>query len=135
MSIREQIKNDILARSELAGKCIEKIKNTQEITEKEVVSCVHEYVCLKFFLSLDETAGLSLNEMAIMSIDRAYEIGLPVAKESERATTCGMAGSAPMKIALLLNAIRKDLDLQVDPHTLGLVKDTAELGKLIYDNL
>ena len=135
MSIREQIKKDILARSNLAGGCIDRIKNTQEITEAEVVSLVHEYVCLKFFLTIEETAGMSLNEMAMLSIDRAYEMNLPVAKESERATTCGTAGSAPMKIALLLNAIRKDLDLKVEPHRLGLVKDTAELGTLIYDNL
>lgn len=135
MSIREQIKNDIIAKAARASDEILLIKNTPDITREEVTASIHRYVCSKFFIEPEDTVGMTLNEMAEFSLDKALELKLPLARESERATTCGMAGSAPMKIALLLNALRKDLEIQVDLHRLGMVMNTDELGDLIFNAL
>ena len=135
MSIREQIKNDILARFDEAANQAHLIREIQGINEEQVQECVHKYVCMKFFLEPGECRGMSLNDMAELSLDKALDLNLPMAAESERATTCGTAGSAPMKIALLLNALRKDIGVEVSPYKLGMVQDTKELGTLIYNCL
>ena len=135
MSLREEIKNDILSRAEEAVYQAHMIREIPGITEEQVQTCVHKYVCMKFFLEPEECEGMNLNDMAELSLDRAIDMNLPMAAESERATTCGTAGSAPMKIALLLNALRKDIGVQVSPYKLGMVQDTKELGSLIYDAL
>ncbi len=135
MSIREQVKNEILGRARLADEQTELIKTTEGLSEEQVISAVHSYVCLKFFLDPSEGRDMTLYELAELSLDRSLEMDLPKVKESERATTCGMAGSAPMKIALLLNALKKALDLKVEPRRLGNISNTKELGILVYEEI
>ena len=69
--------------------------------------------------------------MANKSIERAVELKIPIAKEGEKATTCGAAGSSAMKAALLLNAIKKDFQVEIEPHRLGFARDTKEIGSLV----
>lgn len=132
MSIREQIKNGILKKAEAASEQIQAISKKREIPEEEVQDRVHRYVCMKFFLDPDEGKEFSLYELAELSLERAIDMNLPLAKESERATTCGTAGSAPMKVALMLNALRKEFRVNIAPRALGMARDTRELGSLFY---
>lgn len=129
--MREQIRDEILARGNRAA-LQARLAREPGATQETVAACVHNYVCYKFLLEPEEGAGVTMSELADMSLERALDMKLPLAKESEIATTCGAAGSAAMKIALLLVAVKKDFQVEIDPRRLGFVKDTAELGELVY---
>ncbi len=129
---RKDIKNSILEKQNLAEKQAALVRNAPELSEDYVVSCVHNYICHKFFLDPEEVRGWSLNKMAMHSIEKALEMKIPIAGPTEKATTCGSAGSAAMKIALLLNAVRKDFGVDIPPSKLGFAKNSEEVGKLVY---
>ncbi|MGN1004158.1 MAG: hypothetical protein ACI4O5_04910 [Oscillospiraceae bacterium] len=130
--MREQIRDRILARRDRALEQARLARETPDASREFITDCVHSYVCCKFLLEPEECRGLTMAELAEKSIEKALDLKIPLAKESEVATTCGAAGSAAMKIALLLTAVKKDFAVEIDPRRLGFVKDTAELGDLVY---
>ncbi|MGI6072864.1 MAG: hypothetical protein ACOX75_07690 [Lachnospiraceae bacterium] len=134
MSSRELIRNQILLKAREADKMMKMILENPDLPKEMVCECVHKYVCSKFYLELEEAEGLTMSELAEKSIDKALDLGMPLAKENEMATTCGAAGDGPMKIALLLNTMKKDFQLTIEPRRLGMVADTKELGQLIYES-
>ncbi len=130
--MRERIRDQILARGDRALEQARLARTTPDASRAFLLGCVHSYVCYKFLLEPEECRGLTMSELAEKSIERALDLKLPLAKESEVATTCGAAGSAAMKIALLLTAVKKDFEVTIDPRRLGFVRDTEELGDLVY---
>lgn len=106
--------------------------STPALSESEVIEYVHRYVCYKYLLDPEESRGLSMTAMADKSIEKALKLHIPIAKEGEVATTCGAAGSSAMKVALLLHAMKKDFQVEIEPHKLGFARDTVEVGKLVY---
>ncbi len=130
--MRQQIRDRILAQGDRAAEQARLARTTPDASKESIEACVHRYVCYKFLLEPEECRGLTMSELADRSIEKALDMKIPLAKESEVATTCGAAGSAAMKIALLLTAVKKDFDVTIDPRRLGFVKDTAELGELVY---
>lgn len=130
--MREQIRDQILARRDRALEQARLARETPDPSRQFITACVHSYVCFKFLLDPEEGRGLTMSELAEKSIEKSLDMKIPLAKESEVATTCGAAGSAAMKIALLLTAVKKDFDVTIDPRRLGFVKDTEELGDLVY---
>ena len=132
MSGRRAIKEQILKQQDLAQEVASSVRQAADLTEEDVQEHVHRYVCYKFLLDPEESRGLSINAMANKSIERAVELKIPIAKEGEKATTCGAAGSSAMKVALLLNAIKKDFQVEIEPHRLGFARNTNEVGSLVY---
>lgn len=130
--MRAQIRDQILARGNRALEQARLARTTPDASQELITDCVHRYVCCKFLLEPEECRGLTMSALAEKSIERALDLKIPLAKESEVTTTCGAAGSAAMKIALLLTAVKRDFDVEIDPRRLGFVKDTAELGDLVY---
>ncbi|MCC8120406.1 MAG: hypothetical protein LIO42_00070 [Oscillospiraceae bacterium] len=130
--MRQQLVEQILARADLAQEQVRLARSTPNPTLPFIQACVHNYVCRKFLLDPEEGKGLTMSELANLSIERALDLKLPLAKESERATTCGAAGSAAMKRALCLVAVKRAFQVDIKPRRLGYVKDTAELGELVY---
>lgn len=130
--MRQQIRDQILAQGNRAAEQAQIARATPDASREFVEACVHRYVCYKFLLEPEECRGLTMSELADKSIEKALDMKLPLAKESEVATTCGAAGSAAMKIALLLTALKKDFQVVINPRRLGFVRDTAELGDLVY---
>lgn len=130
--MRQQIRDRILAQGDRAAEQARLARTTPDASKEFIEACVHRYVCYKFLLEPEECRGLTMSELADRSIEKALDMKIPLAKESEVATTCGAAGGAAMKIALLLTAVKKDFDVTIDPRRLGFVKDTAELGELVY---
>ena len=129
---RKSIKDKILKTQDRAQEIAASVRQVANLNEKDLQESVHKYVCYKFLLDPEESRGLSMTGMANKSIERAVELKIPIAKEGEKATTCGAAGSSAMKIALLLNAIKKDFSVEIEPHRLGFAKDTYEVGSLVY---
>ncbi|MBQ7447713.1 MAG: hypothetical protein IJV59_07145 [Eubacterium sp.] len=123
---RKDIKNSILEKQNKAEEQAALVRNALELSEDYVISCVHNYICYKFFLDPEEVWGLSLNKMALRSIEKALEMKIPIAGPTEKATTCGSAGSAAMK---------KDFGVEIPPAKLGFAKDTEEVGRLVYQSL
>lgn len=130
--MRAQIRDQILARGNRALEQARLARTTPDASREFITDCVHRYVCCKFLLEPEECRGLTMSALAEKSIERALDLKIPLAKESEVTTTCGAAGSAAMKIALLLTAVKRDFEVEIDPRRLGFVKDTAELGDLVY---
>lgn len=129
---RKSIKDKILKTQDRAQEIVASVRQAANLTEKDLQESVHKYVCYKFLLDPEESRGLSMTGMANKSIERAVELKIPIAKEGEKATTCGAAGSSAMKVALLLAAIKKDFMVEIEPHRLGFAKDTYEVGSLVY---
>jgi len=129
---RKAIKEMILSQNRQALETAGLAVNTPAPSESEMQEYVHRYVCLKYMLDPEESRGLSMTALADKSIERALELKIPIAKEGETATTCGAAGSSAMKTALLLNALKKDFQVEIEPHKLGFAKDTMEVGTLVY---
>ncbi|MBR3244903.1 MAG: hypothetical protein IKF90_19810 [Parasporobacterium sp.] len=129
---RRAIKEQILKQLGRAQEAASSVRQAADLTEEDVQEHVHRYVCYKFLLDPEESRGLSITAMANKSIERAVELKIPIAKEGEKATTCGAAGSSAMKVALLLNAIKKDFQVEIEPHRLGFARDTNEIGSLVY---
>ena len=132
MSGRRAIKEQILKQQDLAQEVASSVRQTADLTEEDIQEHLHRYVCYKFLLDPEESRGLSINAMSNKSIERAVELKIPIAKEGEKATTCGAAGSSAMKVALLLNAIKKDFQVEIEPHRLGFARNTNEVGSLVY---
>lgn len=130
--MRQDIRDRILKRVDRAREQVELARTAPDATQELVTACVHRYVCYKFFLEPEENLGLTMAELAERSIEKALDMKLPLAKESEITTTCGAAGSSAMKIALLLTAVKKDFQVDIDPRRLGFVRDTGELGELVW---
>ena len=130
--MRQQIRDRILARGSRAAEQAERARTAEHPTPEFIEDCVHRYVCYKFLLEPEDCAGLTMSELADRSIERALDLKIPLAKESETATTCGAAGSSAMKIALLLTALKKDFQVSVSPRRLGFVRDVHELAGLVY---
>ena len=129
---RRAIKEQILKQLGRAQEAASSVRQASDLTEEEIQEHVHRYVCYKFLLDPEESRGLSITAMANKSIERAVELKIPIAKEGEKATTCGAAGSSAMKVALLLNAIKKDFQVEIEPHRLGFARNTNEIGSLVY---
>ena len=129
---RRAIKEQILKQLGRAQEVASSVRQAADLTEEDIQEHVHRYVCYKFLLDPEESRGLSITAMANKSIERAVELKIPIAKEGEKATTCGAAGSSAMKVALLLNAIKKDFQVEIEPHRLGFARDTNEIGSLVY---
>ena len=129
---RKSIKEQILKTQGMAQEIAAAVRKAANLTEKDLQESVHRYVCYKFLLEPEESRGLSMTGMANKSIERALELKIPIAREGEKATTCGAAGSSAMKVALLLAAIKKDFMVEIEPHRLGFAKDTYEVGSLVY---
>ena len=132
MSTREQIRNRILLQGGRAAEQAQLARTASAPSRAWIGLCVQRYVCFKFFLEPEECAGLTMAELAEKSIERALDLKIPIAKESESATTCGFAGSAAMKIALLMTALRKDFDVQIPSFRLGFARDLDELADLVW---
>lgn len=130
--MREQIRDQILARANRAMEQARLARAAEPPTRELIETCIHNYVCYKFLLEPEENVGLTMSELADRSIEKALDMKIPLAKESEITTTCGAAGSSAMKIALLLTAVKKDFQVTIDPRRLGFVKDTTELADLVY---
>lgn len=130
--MRQEIRDRILARAGRAREQVEIVRGTPDAPPELVKTCVHRYVCYKFFLEPEDNLGLTMSELAERSVEKALDMKLPLAKESEITTTCGAAGSTAMKIALLLTAVKKDFQVEIDPRRLGFVRDTDELGGLVW---
>jgi len=133
--MRQEIRDRILARSDGAARCAAMVRDAIDPDREFVKECVHRYVCYKYSLEFEEARGLSMLKLAEMSLDKALELGIPFEKNAEQVTTCGMAGSAVMKIALLLKAAANDFNIKADPGTLGKVNSTEELGELVWKSL
>lgn len=132
MSAREQIRDQILLRGNRAVEQAQLARAMPDPSREWIGMCVHNYVCHKLFLEPEHCVGLTMAELAEASMERALDMKIPIAKESERATTCGFAGSAEMKIALLMTALKKDFDVVISPFRLGFVRDTQELADLVW---
>lgn len=132
MSTREQIRNRILLRGSRAAEQAQRARAPSNPSRELIGICVHNYVCYKFFLEPENCVGLTMAELAEESIEKALDMKIPIAKESESATTCGFAGSAEMKIALLMTALKKDFNVFISPFRLGFVRDTEELADLVW---
>lgn len=132
MPDRKSIKDTILYQRDQAQEIAAFVRRTGDLTETDLQECLHKYICYKFLLDSEESRGLSMTGMANRSIEKAVELKIPIAKEGEKATTCGAAGSSAMKIALLLTAIKKDFAVEIEPHRLGFAKNTYEIGSLVY---
>ena len=130
--MREQIRDAILARGNRAAEQARLARTAENPSKEWIETCVYHYVCYKFFLEPEECRGLTMSELAEKSLEKALDMKIPLAKESEMATTCGAAGSTAMKIALLLTALKRDFQVDIPPRTLGFVKDTAQLGDLVW---
>ena len=135
MSDRKTIKDQILKQQNKAQDIAFSVRQAVNLTETDLGEAVHKYVCYKFLLDPEESRGLSMTAMANKSIERAVELKIPIAKDGEKATTCGAAGSSAMKVALLLAAIKKDFQVEIEPHRLGFARDTGEIGRLVYQAL
>lgn len=130
---RKDVKEKILKFNQEAKEQAEKARSLAEsISREEMIQCVHVYVCSKFFLDISESKEKLLYQMAEQSIEKALQMKIPIAKDSEMATTCGMAGSAAMKVALLMVAVKKDFQVEIPSQQMAFIKNTGELGDLIY---
>lgn len=130
---RKDVKEKILKFNQEAKEQAQKACSLAEsISRKEMIQCVHTYVCSKFFLDMSDSKEKLLYQMAEQSIEKALQMKIPIAKDSEMVTTCGMAGSAAMKVALLMVAVRKDFQVEIPPQQMAFIKNTGELGELIY---
>lgn len=130
---RKDVKEKILKFNQEAKEQAQKACSLAEsISREEMIQCVHTYVCSKFFLDMSESKEKLLYQMAEQSIEKALQMKIPIAKDSEIATTCGMAGTAAMKVALLMVAVRKDFQVEIPPQQMAFIKNTGELGELIY---
>ena len=92
-------------------------------------------ICAEYLLPDTESPDQSLLDLARKSIERALELKIPIAGESERATTCGAAGTVAMKNALLFMALKKDLELDLSPAKVGAARNTNAIGDIVYDAL
>ncbi len=130
--MREQIRDQILAQGDRAQEQVRLVLSDPNPTQEFVCQCVFRYVCYKFLLEPEEACGIKLADLAEQSIDKALDLHIPLAKESEVATTCGAAGDTAMKQALLLTAVNREFQAGIDPRRLGQVRDTEELGRLVW---
>ena len=133
--MRKEIKDRLLKERDQAKNYIQQIREIPDITLEQTRVLVHRYVCSKYLLPDSEARDQSLLELAQKSIERALELKIPIAGESERATTCGAAGTVAMKNALLFMALKKDLELDLSPAKLGAARNTNAIGDIVYDAL
>ncbi|MCD8211423.1 MAG: hypothetical protein LUC17_00130 [Oscillospiraceae bacterium] len=131
--MRQEIRDRILRDSDSAVAEAGRVLASDSPDVDFVRVCIYRYVCKKFLLDPDDSGTKDLSELAELSIERMLDLHIPLSKESETATTCGAAGTTAMKIALLLTAVKKDFKADIDPHRLGLVRDTDELGSLVWE--
>ena len=100
----------------------------------EVLNCVHQYVCAKFLLDPSESCEESLYTLAEKSIEKAISSGIKVSAESESVMNCGTAGTAAIKISLLLMALRRDFHAELSFESLGKARHTRDLGMLVAEH-
>lgn len=133
MESRKEIKNKIVHFNKVAQEQVERACSCAKPPSEELIAdCIHRYVCAKFFLDPATDPERLLYHLAVDSIEQAVHMKIPIAKESEMATTCGGAGSAAVKVALLMVAIKRDFRIDIPPEQLAFVKNTKELGHVVY---
>ena len=133
--MRKEIKECLLEQRDQAKNCMRQIREIPDITLEQTRMLVHRYVCSKYLLPDTESPDQSLLDLAQKSIERALELKIPISKESERAVTCGAAGTVAMKNALLFMALKKDLQMDLSPAKLGAARNTNAIGDIVYDAL
>ncbi len=132
---RKDIKNQILNYNNAAAKQAELAREacrSGQMNKEQFIETVHRYICAKFFLSPDEDDQTLLVRLAEKSIEKAIQMKIPFAKDSEMATTCGAAGTSAVKVALLMLAVQRDFQISISPDKLAFVKTGRELGGMIY---
>lgn len=131
---RKDVKEQIIHFSQIAEEQARNVCSSADpLSEKELADCVHRYVCARFFLDPSADPNRLLYHLAVDSIEQAVRMKIPIAKESEMATTCGGAGSAAVKVALLMVAVKRDFQVEIPPEKLAFVKNTKELGHMVYE--
>lgn len=130
--MRKEIKEKLLHNKNTALEQARLARIAPDVPKAHVIQYVHNYVCYKFFLNPEDWKDELLYHLAEKSIEEAIHMKIPFAKESEMATTCGAAGSAAVKVGLLMVAIKKDFQVEIPSHKMAFAKNTEALGELVY---
>lgn len=130
--MRKEIKEKLLYNKKISLEQAHLARIAPDVPKTQILQYVHNYVCYKFFLNPQDWGDELLYHLAEKSIEEAIRMKIPFAKESEMATTCGAAGSAAVKVGLLMTAIQKDFQVELPVSKMAFAKNTKELGELVY---
>lgn len=109
------------------------LRANDALDRKAVVRLVEAFVLAKFRLNAEEThdVGDDLEKLAQLSIAKMLAIAPEIVKHEDKPANCDGADSATVKQALMIMALRREFDVELDCFKAGLCKTVGELADLV----
>ena len=94
---------------------------------------VEEFVLAKFRLGAGEArdAAGNLEKLAQLSIAKMLSVAPEIVRQEDKPANCDGADSATVKQALMIMALRREFDVELDCFKAGLCKTVGELADLV----
>lgn len=105
------------------------------LTRERCEGLVARFVWAKFRLDEDEArlAGEEMEALAQASLVKMLRIAPELVVREDRAANCDGADSATVKQALVIMALRRELDVDFDCFAAGLARTTSELAGIVWE--
>ena len=130
---RKELKARLLEQMQCAASTVSFIKNEKTASEEQILDAVHRYICSKLLLEETESKDESLKQLSKKSLERALQMNIALTKDWEKGASCGSAGTIEMKMTLLFMALKRDLDMDIDPVKLGRCRTSREVGRVVFE--
>ncbi len=124
-----------MSAAKSAAQEIEDIKSQKELRYEILYVHLKRYILFRFLLD-DESCGTDdLIELANRSIARSLNINEKDVADLDLSHSCTGSSSAVTRKILLLMALEKALDIEIQPEESALITSVADLAELVFTKM
>lgn len=131
----EFVMERLLASKKAARQEIELILNGDNLTADFVSEHLRKYVLNKYFLDEECCPTDNINDIMLISLERALKIDRNLIKETEKGGACDRGTPVMTKRILLFLALQRELNIVLPPAEAAKAKTTAQLAQIVFKAL
>ena len=128
----KQARAAILAANAAAAEHIRAVRGAAPLTYELLHREISEYIKCKFRLTDEDCVTDSFSELAEISLANSVKLPRALVSEADLAKGCDGASSKTAKMALLILALQRDLDIRFRPEEIGAAQTLSEISALIW---
>lgn len=125
------IKERLLAARTKAWAELETLRAQKTLSADFMRTHLRRHILAKYMLDETTCPTDNINEIMLISLERAMHIDRTLIKETEKGGACDRATPVVTKRVLLFLALQKDLQTQLPPDALAQAETTADVADII----
>lgn len=131
----ESIMERLLASKKAAQHEIELILAKEDLTVNFVSEHLRKYILDKYFLDEECCPTDNINDIMLISLERALKIDRNLIKETEKGGACDRGTPVMTKRILLFLALQRELNIVLPPAEAAKAKTIAQLAQIVFKAL